>query len=70
MEVFGVAANIMAAVSLALQFIETIEELKEFWKGMKYAPEEVQHILRDLSMLRGILEALGRAYVVTPIIKH
>lgn len=63
MEVFSVAANVMAAVSLRLQLVDTIENIKEFWKGVRDAPEEVNQIICDLDLLEGILDGVRRAYV-------
>jgi hypothetical protein len=63
MEVFAVAANVMAAVSLTLQLVDTIENIKEFWKGMRNAPEETKQIIGDLELLGGILDGVRRAYV-------
>ena len=58
MEVFGVAANVMAAVSLTLQLADNIETIKEFWRDMRAAPKEVENILRELELLREIIEGL------------
>ena len=63
MEVFAVAANVMAAVSITLQLVDTIEKLKDFWKGMRNAPREVEQIIGDLELLEGILEGVRKAYV-------
>jgi hypothetical protein len=63
MEVFAVAANVMAAVSLTLQLVGTVENIKEFWKEVRDAPEEVKKILCDLDLLKGILEGLTRVHV-------
>lgn len=63
MEVFAVAANVMAAVSLTLQLVDTIENVKEFWKEMRNAPGEVEQIIGDLELLEGILDGVRRAYV-------
>lgn len=63
MEVFAVAANVMAAVSLALQLVDTVENIKEFWKGVRDAPEEVKQIVCELDLLEGILDGVRRAYV-------
>ncbi|KAF8862549.1 hypothetical protein BDZ45DRAFT_190047 [Acephala macrosclerotiorum] len=51
----------MAAVSITLQIVETIDNIKEFWKGMKDAPWEVEHIICELDLLAGILSGLRRA---------
>lgn len=64
MEVFAVAANVMAAVSLTLQLVDTLENIKEFWKGMRNAPEEVKQIICDLELLEGILDGVRKAYVM------
>jgi hypothetical protein len=61
MEAFGIAANIMAAVSLSLQLADNIETIKQFWRDMKAAPQEVENILRELELLKGIIEGLRRA---------
>ena len=61
MEVFGVAANVMAAVSLTLQLADNIETIKEFWRDVRAAPKEVENILRELELLKGIIEGLRRA---------
>lgn len=66
MEVFAVAANVMAAVSLTLQLVDTLENINEFWKGVRDAPEEVEQILCNLQLLKGILGGLRRAYVEIP----
>jgi hypothetical protein len=63
MEVFAVAANVMAAVSLTLQLLDTLENIKEFWKIMENAPEEVNQIIGDLELLEGILDGVRKAYV-------
>jgi hypothetical protein len=63
MEVFAVAANVMAAVSLTLQLVDTIESIKEFWKEMQNASGEVEQIIGDLELLEGILDGVGKAYV-------
>jgi hypothetical protein len=63
MEVFAVAANVMAAVSLTLQLVDTIENIKEFWREMRNAPGEVKDIIGDLELLEGILYGVRRAYV-------
>jgi hypothetical protein len=63
MEVFAVAANVMAAVSLTLQLVDTPETIKEFWKEMRDAPGEAKQIICDLELLGGILDGVGRAYI-------
>jgi hypothetical protein len=63
MEVFAVAANVMAAVSLTLQLVDSIESIKEFWKEMRNASREVEQIIGDLELLEGILDGVGKAYV-------
>jgi hypothetical protein len=63
MEVFAVAANVMAAVSLTLQLVDNIESIKEFWKEMRNASREVEQIIGDLELLEGILDGVGKAYV-------
>jgi hypothetical protein len=63
MEVFAVAANVMAAVSLTLQLVDNIESIKEFWKEMRNASREVEQIIGDLELLEGILDGVGNAYV-------
>jgi hypothetical protein len=63
MEVFAVAANVMAAVSLTLQLVDSIESIKEFWKEMQNASREVEQIIGDLELLEGILDGVGKAYV-------
>jgi hypothetical protein len=63
MEVFAVAANVMAAVSLTLQLVDNIESIKEFWKEMRNASREVEQIISDLELLEGILDGVGKAYV-------
>jgi len=63
MEVFAVAANVMAAVSLTLQLVDNIESIKEFWKEMRNASRGVEQIIGDLELLEGILDGVGKAYV-------
>ena len=64
-EIFAVAANVMAAVSLTLQLVDKLETIKEFWKGVKDAPGQVQQIIRDLELLEGILDGIRRSYIQT-----
>jgi len=63
MEVFAVAAIVMAAVSLTLQLVDNIESIKEFWKEMRNASRGVEQIIGDLELLEGILDGVGKAYV-------
>lgn len=60
MEIFGVAANVTAALSLTIQLVESIENVGDFWKEVKAAPREVKQIIQDLELLRGILEGFSR----------
>jgi hypothetical protein len=57
------AASVMAAVSLTIQLVGTVNTLREFWLGMKSAPAEVKEIVDDLELLNGILYGIDRAYV-------
>jgi len=57
------AASVMAAVSLTLQLVGTVNTLREFWLGMKSAPEEVKDFVDDLALLNSILCGVDRAYV-------
>jgi hypothetical protein len=55
------AASVMAAVSLAIQLVGTVNTLREFWIGMKSAPAEVKDIIDDLALLNSILDGIDRA---------
>jgi hypothetical protein len=55
------AASVMAAVSLAIQLVGTVNTLREFWLGMKSAPSEVKEITDDLALLNCILDGIDRA---------
>jgi hypothetical protein len=57
------AASVMAAVSLTLQLMDTVNTLREFWLGMKSAPAEVKDIIDNLELLNSIIYGVDRAYV-------
>jgi hypothetical protein len=58
------AASVMAAVSLTIQLVGTVNTLRKFWLGIKGAPAEVQDIVDDLALLNGILSGVDRAYLL------
>jgi hypothetical protein len=56
-------ASVMAAVSLTIQLVDTINTVREFWMKMKNAQAEVGEIVDDLALLNCILDGVMRAYV-------
>jgi dynactin complex subunit len=53
----------MAAVSLTIQLVDTVNTVREFWMKMKNAQAEVGEIVDDLMLLNCILDGVLRAYV-------
>jgi hypothetical protein len=56
-------ASVMAAVSLAVQLVDTVNTVREFWMKMKNAQAEAGEIVDDLALLNCILDGVLRAYV-------
>jgi hypothetical protein len=57
------AASVMAAVSLTIQLVSTINTLREFWAEMQSAEEKIAEVIDDLELLICILDGVKRAYV-------
>jgi hypothetical protein len=57
------AASVMAAISLTIQLVNTVNTLREFWADMENAPAKVKEIVDDLALLNCVLDGVHRAYV-------
>lgn len=57
------AASVMAAVSLTIQLVSTVNTLREFWAEMQSAGEDIAEVVDDLALLNCILDGVKRAYV-------
>lgn len=57
------AASVMAAVSLTIQLVSTVNTLREFWLDMQNAEGDVADVIDDLELLNCILDGVKRAYV-------
>lgn len=53
------AASGMAVVSLALQLGGSIKQLYDFWDSVNEAPDEIQGITLDLSLLASVLTEMA-----------
>ena len=50
------AASAIAIVSLAIQLVDTVQEIKKFLKNVQDAPKEVLRLLETLDQLQGTLD--------------
>ena len=50
------AASAIALVSLALQLVDTVQEISKFLKNIQDAPEEMLRLLETLEQLQGTLD--------------
>lgn len=57
-EAFGVAGSAVGIISLALQLGEGISKLRDFWKAVKDAPEEILDILDELESTHEVLKEI------------
>lgn len=46
----------LAVPSIALQLIDKIKEVHDFWSSLKDAPDDIRTIVRDLKSLSDVLE--------------
>ena len=56
MEGFSGAASAIAIVSLAVQLIDTVQEISKFLKNVQDAPKEILRLLETLDQLQGTLD--------------
>ena len=55
MEGLGLAANMIAVASIAIQLADSVQKLCEFWRSIREAPEEVHSTIADLDLLHDVL---------------
>ncbi len=55
MDGLSVAASGIAVVSVAVQLAESSKKLRDFWKSIKEAPEDIRAISVDLEILSNVL---------------
>lgn len=56
MEGLGAASSIIGIVSLALQLVQTVQDVNDFLKSLKEAPQEVSRLAENLDYLQEILQ--------------
>ena len=61
MDGLSVAASVITVGSIAIQLIDTINQIHTFWKSIEDAPEDFQVIIKDLELLSSILQELNRS---------
>jgi len=59
MDPFSTAAAAISVLSLAIQLVDTVQKVKEFWKSIKDAPADVSDIVNELDCILSILQELG-----------
>jgi hypothetical protein len=58
MEVLAAASGVFDVVSLALQLVDNVQRLVEFWDSVKEAPAEVAEIRSQLRVLSALLRSI------------
>lgn len=61
MDGLSVAASVITVGSIAIQLIDTINQIHNFWNSIEDAPEDCQVIIKDLELLSSILQNLNRS---------
>lgn len=55
MEALGAGASVIAVASIALQLVESVRHLYEFWESIGDAPQSIRDITEDLKILSTII---------------
>ena len=58
-EGLSTAASGVAVLSLAVQLVESVKKLCDFWNSIKEAPEDIQAISTDLELLSSALKGIA-----------
>lgn len=58
MEGLAAAGGVLAVASLALQVVEIVERIQDFWDRIKNAPAEIRSVLDDLALLSMVLRLI------------
>lgn len=55
MDGLSAGASVIVAVSVALQLVESVKHLYDFWESIEDAPQSVRDIAKELSVLSTVL---------------
>lgn len=56
MEALGAAASAIGVVSLAVQLVETVQDIISFLKSLEGAPEQIERLIYGLDQLNDVLK--------------
>ena len=59
MDGLSAGASVIAVVSVALQLVESVKHLYDFWESIEEAPESVRDIAKELNVLSTILASIA-----------
>jgi len=59
MEGLGAAASVIAVTTLALQLVESVKHLCDFWQSISDAPGSIRDIAKEFHVLSGILASIA-----------
>ncbi len=69
-EALGVVASSFAVISLALQLLETVQELHSFWQSLKDAGADVERIKYHLATLQAVAATIAETCQQEPQIQE
>jgi hypothetical protein len=58
MDVLSATSSVIAVVSLAIQLGDKSKKLCDFWKAVKWAPQEIEQIVSDLSIIASLTDII------------
>ncbi len=59
MDPVSAAAGVVSFVSLAIQLLEKVQDVRDFWRSIEDGPAEVHELIRELDCILAILQAIN-----------